>query len=121
MADKRSLSSRSLKPSFNDFVYHDGHLYGFDKNLFACVSGLTGQRRWKRGRYGFGQVVLLADAGQLIVTTEQGEVVLLEASPEKHTELGRVFAVEGKTWNHPIVVRNRHFVRNGKSAVCFEL
>ena len=96
-------------------------MYGFDKNIFACVDGSTGERKWKRGRYGFGQVVLLPEAGQLLVSTEKGEVVLIRANPESHEELGRISAVEGKTWNHPIVVENRLFIRNGKSAVCFQL
>jgi outer membrane protein assembly factor BamB len=114
-------SSRQLKPTFNDFVYHDGYLYGFDRNIFTCVDVENGKRRWKRGRYGFGQVVLLADRGQLIVATENGDAVLLEADPTSHTELGRIQVVSGKTWNHPIVANEHLFFRNGGEAVCLRL
>jgi outer membrane protein assembly factor BamB len=114
-------SSTQLKPTFNDFVYHDGYLYGFDRNIFTCVDAQDGSREWKRGRYGFGQVVLLAQRGQLIVATEDGDAVLLEADPSGHNELGRVKVVSGKTWNHPIVADGKLFLRNGSETVCLRL
>lgn len=114
-------SSRHLKPSFNDFVVHDGYAYGFDQNILACINLENGKREWKRGRYGFGQLILLADAGQLIVAAEQGELVLLNATPEGHEEVGTIEALEGKTWNHPIFANNHLFHRNGTAAVCYAL
>ncbi|MCY2968306.1 MAG: PQQ-like beta-propeller repeat protein [Planctomycetota bacterium] len=114
-------SSSHLKPSFNDFVYHDGFLYGFDQNIFACVNATNGERQWKQGRFGFGQVVLLPEANRLIVTSEQGEVVLLATDPTAYRELGRVAAITGKTWNHPCVAGGTLFVRNGSQAAAIEL
>ncbi|MHC4948826.1 MAG: PQQ-binding-like beta-propeller repeat protein [Planctomycetota bacterium] len=114
-------SSRRIKASFNDFVHHEGSLYGFDKSIFACLDVETGATRWRKGRYGFGQVLLLAASGTLVVTGESGEVVLLAADPAGPRELGRVGALSGKTWNHPVVVGDRLFVRNGEEAVCYEL
>jgi outer membrane protein assembly factor BamB len=114
-------SSKRLRPSFNDFVYHEGALFGFDQSIFVCLDAETGQRNWKRGRYGFGQVVLLAASGQMIVTTESGQLVLLNCNAEKLEEQGRVDAVSGKTWNHPVLVGNRLFVRNASEAVCYGL
>lgn len=114
-------ASQQLKPSFNDFVYYDGHLYGFDQHIFTCVDAETGKRAWKAGRYGFGQLILFQDQGLLLITTEQGEVVLLKANAQRHEELTRMPGVSGKTWNHPIVTRNRLVVRNANEAVCFEL
>jgi outer membrane protein assembly factor BamB len=114
-------TSRHLKPSFNDFVYHEGHLYGFDQNIFTCVDAETGRRKWKQGRYGFGQVLLAAASSSLIVTCESGDIVLLAADPANHQELGRIQALNGKTWNHLIAVGDRLFVRNGTEAACFQL
>lgn len=114
-------SSRDLKADFNDFVEYQGYLYGFDGNIFTCVSLDTGKRVWKRGRYGSGQVLLLPDAGQLLVTSETGEIVLLKADPKKLVELGRVQAIEGKTWNHPVLTGSRLFIRNAAMAACYEL
>lgn len=113
--------TQELRPSFNDFVYHEGHLYGFNQNIFVCLDAKTGKRMWKRGRYGFGQVILLADQGRLLVAAESGELVLLEANPKAHVELAKLPALQGKTWNHPIVVGQRMFLRNSEEAVCLEL
>lgn len=119
---REDWSNNRLKPSFNDFVIHREDVYGFDQNIFVSLNAATGQRNWKRGRYGFGQVVLLPETDQMIVVTEQeGDLVLLAADPERHIESGRIPALNGKTWNHPILVDGRLFVRNGEFAVCFEL
>jgi outer membrane protein assembly factor BamB len=114
-------TSLALKPGFNDYVAHHGHLFGFDNNIFACLDLETGAKKWKDGRYGNGQVLLLPDGDQLLVISEKGELVLLRANPEKHEELARFSALQGKTWNHPVLVRNRLYVRNGEEAACFEL
>lgn len=111
----------TLKPSFNDFVYFDGHLYGFDQNIFACVDVKTGDRIWKKGRYGFGQVMLLEPQGVLLITSEKGELVALKANPTAHEELARLKVVDGKTWNHPAISGSRLFIRNGASLVCLKL
>ena len=105
-------TSRRMSPYYNDYVVYDGHLYGFDNNIFACVDLADGRRKWKRGRYGNGQVLLLPDEGQLLVISEDGELVLLSANPEKLTELTRFRVLEGRTWNHPVLVGKRLFVRN---------
>lgn len=112
-------ASRALKPSFSDFVIHDHTIYGFDGNTFCCVDGRTGQRRWKEGRYGHGQVLLLADL--LLVLSEDGEAILLKANPSAHEEIGRFKAIEGKTWNHPAIAGGRLYVRNGEEIACYQL
>ena len=115
-------TSKELKPYFNDLVEHEGFAYGFDGPIFVCIDLETGKKQWKAGRYGHGQVLLVADSGLLVVTTEEaGDLVLLEANPEKHTELARFKALGGKTWNHPVIVGNKLLVRNGQEMACFEL
>lgn len=110
-----------MKPDFNDFVLYGDHVYGFDGGVFTCIRLDTGERVWKGGRYGKGQVVLLADSGLLLVMSERGEGVLLRASPEAHEELAKVPLLSGKTWNHPTIVGDRLFVRNAEEAACYRL
>jgi outer membrane protein assembly factor BamB len=114
-------ASRQLKPSFNDSVLYNGNVYGFDGPTFCCIDAQTGARRWKHGRYGTGQVLLLADQPLLVVLTDTGEVVLVAASPDSHQELARFQPINGKTWNHPAIAHNRLYVRNSEEMACFEL
>ena len=114
-------TSRHMNPYYNDYVAHEGYLYGFDNNIFACVDLATGMRQWKGGRYGNGQVLLLPDEDQLLVVSEDGELVLLRATPRQHTELARHDVLAGRTWNHHVLVGNRLYVRNSEHAACFEL
>lgn len=110
-----------LKPYFNDFVHHKGHLYGFDDSIFTSIDAESGERNWKRGRYGFGQVLLLPEMELLLVISEDGEVVLLRADPSKHTQVASFQAIEGVTWNHPVIADGKLFVRNASEAACFAL
>jgi outer membrane protein assembly factor BamB len=114
-------TTAEMKPDYNDYVAHKGYLYGFDHNIFSCIDLATGKRLWKKGRYGNGQVLLLPDADQLLVLSESGEAVLLRTNPEKLDELARHQVLEGKTWNHPALVGNRLYSRNGEEMSCFEL
>jgi len=57
----------------------------------------------------------------LIVIGESGEIVLLAADPREHREIARFHAIRGKTWNHPVAVGDKFFVRNGEEAACYEL
>lgn len=111
----------SIKPFFNDFVQFEDHLYGFDGGLLCCIDAATGKRSWKKGRYGSGQLLLLADQAMLLVISEAGEAVLVSANPKKHEELARFQAITGKTWNHPTVVRGRLYVRNAEELACYDL
>jgi hypothetical protein len=113
--------SKSLKPEFPDFVVHKGYAYGFDIGIFCCINVTDGKRCWKEGRYGRGQVMLLADEGALLVSTETGELILMAADASCHRELGRFQALRGKTWNHPVVRGNRVYLRNSQEMACYSL
>ena len=93
--------SSGLKPFFDDFVVHKGHAYGFDGAILSAIDLADGRRIWKGGRYGNGQLILLAEQDLLLVTSEEGELVLVSATPDKFNEIARVPGIEGKTWNHP--------------------
>jgi outer membrane protein assembly factor BamB len=114
-------TAEDFKPYFNDFVIHEGYLYGFDGSIFTCIDLETGQRQWKKGRYGHGQVLLAADQGLMIVISESGELVLIEADSRKLVERGRLKALAGKTWNHPVIAGNKLLVRNAEEMACYEL
>ncbi len=114
-------TSHDMRPEFPDFVVHQSHAYGFDVSVFCCIDLADGKRCWKGGRYGRGQVLLLADQSLLLVVSERGEAILLAADPQRPRELGRFQAIEGKTWNSPVIAQGRLFVRNAEEIACYEL
>ncbi len=108
-----------MKSKFSNLVMRDGHLYGFDDGTFACIRLSDGERVWKEGRYGHGQ--LLQVGAVTLVTTESGEVVLLDPTPAGPGERTRFRALEGKTWNPPALAGDLLFLRHDREAVCFRL
>ncbi len=112
-------SNRNLKAKFTSVVLRDGHIYGLDESILVCLDVTTGQRKWKRGRYGHGQLILVDDL--LLIQSEGGEIAMVEASPRAFHELARFPALSDRTWNHPVVSGEYLLVRNSVEAACFQL
>lgn len=112
-------ATKAMNNKFNSSVLYQGYAYGLDEGILACVDVQTGTQQWKGGRYGYGQVILAS--GHLVVITDTGELVLVKASPDKHTEVARFSALEGKTWNYPAIADGRLLVRNQTQMACFDL
>ena len=118
---KERWLSDGLNPYFNDFVVHKDHAYGFDGNVITCIDLKNGQLKWEGGRYGHGQMVVLADQDLLVLISEEGEVALVKAMPDQFTELARFKAIEGKTWNHPVLVGDTLLVRNSEEMAAYRV
>lgn len=108
-----------MKTKFTNVAIHEGHAYGLSDGILECVRLDDGTRRWKAGRYGQGQ--LLRVGSLLLVQAEPGEVVLVDASPEKHVVRGRLAAIDGQTWNNLCLSGSRLLVRNAEEAAAYEL
>ncbi|HEX7087122.1 MAG TPA: PQQ-binding-like beta-propeller repeat protein [Vicinamibacterales bacterium] len=111
--------SLRLKAKFTNPVLHEGFVYGLDDGVLTCIDVETGERRWKAGRYGHGQTLLAGDV--LLVTTEDGAVVLVEPTPERHQEIARFTAFDAKMWNPPALAGKYLLLRTDKEAALFEL
>lgn len=109
----------NMKNKFNSSVLHEGHVYGLDEGILTCLDVNTGARKWKGGRYGYGQVLLAS--GHLIVSSDSGELALVKATPEQYSEVARFAALEGKTWNYPAIAGGKLLVRNATQMAAYNI
>jgi outer membrane protein assembly factor BamB len=116
---QRLWESRRLKAKFTQLVEHNGSVYGLDDGVLVCLDPGTGERRWKRGRYGHGQLLLVDDL--LLLQTEDGGVVLIDPNPERLIELSRFQAVEGTVWATPTLAGDILLIRGDTEVACYRL
>jgi len=109
----------NMKNKFNSSVLHNGYVYGLDEGILTCLDVNTGERKWKGGRYGYGQVLLAS--GHLIVTSDTGDLALVKASPDQYTEVARFTALKGQTWNYPAIADGRLLVRNANEMAAYDI
>ena len=114
-------TSEDFVPNFTDFVVHKGHAFGFDWGTLACIDLNNGKKKWRAPQHGYGQIVLLPDQDLLLELSEKGELVLIKASPDQFSELARFRVLEGKTWNHPVLVGDVVLVRNDHEMAAFRV
>ena len=108
-----------MKNRFSGSVLRDGVIYGLDEGILAAIDAETGDLKWKGGRYGYGQVLLAGS--NLIVLTEDGDLALVRANPDRHQEITRFPVLEGKTWNVPALSGGYLLVRNLAEMAAFDL
>ena len=109
----------NMKNKFNSSVLHEGYVYGLDEGILTCLDVNTGARKWKGGRYGYGQVILAS--GHLIVMSDAGELALVKATPTEYSEVARFSALQGQTWNYPAIAGGRLFVRNANEMAAYKI
>lgn len=108
-----------MKAKFSHLFARDGFLYGLDDGVFACVDLKDGSQRWKEGRYGHGQGLVVDD--YYVLMSEPGELLLLRPTPDAPNEIARFRVFDAKTWNPPALVDDLLLVRNDREAVCLRL
>jgi len=112
-------NSRFMKAKFTNLISHEGHIYGLDDGIFACIDQEDGRKKWKDGRFGHGQILMRAN--HILIMAETGEVILIEASPKRQIELSRFGALDSKTWNPHTLAGQYLLVRNHREAACYKL
>lgn len=115
----KKVPNPNLRCRFTSPVAYQGFVYGLDEGILVCLDLTTGERRWKGGRYGNGQILLLGD--RIIVQQELGGLALVRATPTAFEELGQFPILTGKTWNCPALAHGKLFVRNQRELACLEL
>jgi len=104
-------------------VCRDGYLYGLFQSgrLLKCVELTTGSVKWSRTGFDSCRGGILVVDGHLLILTDTGELVLVEANPAAYTELARFQALTGDCYNHPAIYNGRVYARSTKEAVCFDV
>ena len=106
-------------------VYHDGHIYGlfgfkqWEKVPLKCIELATGTEKWSMDGFGQGGTIL-AD-GSLITLAENGDLVVVDATPDAYKETARFKAVTGKCWNNAALANGRIYARSTKEGVCLDV
>ena len=110
--------NRNMRNHFNSSVLVGEHIYGFDNATLKCLSAASGEIAW--AKRGLGKGSLLGAGNRLLVVSDQGAVLLVEATPEAYRELGSIAALAGKSWTAPSFSRGRLYVRNLSEAACLD-
>jgi outer membrane protein assembly factor BamB len=110
--------SREMKNQFSSSVLHNGTLYGFDNATLKAIDAATGKERWKQRGHGHGSLIFAG--GNLIVLSEKGTLLLLEATPQAYKELGAVRVLEGKCWTAPTLANGRLYLRNEEHLIALD-
>ena len=116
---KTVWENQRMKNRLSSSVLHNGFIYGLDESILACLDANTGEQKRKGGRYGYGQILLAGD--HIVVLTEDGQVVLVKATPDRHEEVASFEALTGKTWNHPVIAAGRLLVRNSEEMAAYAI
>ena len=104
------------------FVLVDGFLYGTNDSLLMCVDWKTGDIRWKDRCVGKG-ATSFAD-GHLYVRSEQGDIALVQASPDAYVEKGRFRQPDRSdknSWPHPVISNGKLLLRDQDRMLCFDI
>ncbi len=111
-----------MKSKFTNVVLKEGYIFGLSDGIMECLRVEDGKRMWKdtkKGRFGHGQILLVGN--HILIATEEGQCVLMRASPEKPEILGEIQVIDGVTWNPLALVGDQLFMRNGQEAACVQL
>ena len=114
--------NKNLKMKFASAVYWQGFIYGLDEDILVCLDAQTGERKWKDGRYGYGQLLLAS--GHVIVLCANGDLALfVKATPERLTEVARFSRLKKEKVGTPRPHRRQPSpsFANGAEMACYEI
>ena len=101
------------------------YLYGTSAGALLCLEFKTGNVKWDDRS--IGAAALCYADGRLYLHGENGEVALLEATPEAYREKGRFKPVDqpdrgpSKAWAYPIIADGRLYIRDLGTLWCYDV
>ena len=113
------IKGGSMKNDYNSSCYYNGYIYGFHVAALRCISAETGEIKWTKRGYGKGSLILVDD--KLLVLSDQGKLILVDASPDAYKDKGFIQPIKGKSWTAPSFANGKVFVRNLTEMACYKL
>ena len=120
---RRLWRNDDIKTKMSSLVVRDGHAYGISERggRLLCISLETGKNVWEQkglGRYG----TLMVAGNKLVILTDDGELVIADASSAGYKEHARGRVLRGTCWVSPVLANGRVYCRNniGK-LVCIDV
>jgi len=117
-------NDESLSCHYPTPVYREGSLYGFDGRQeegarLRCIDWKTGKVHWSKDGFGCGSLIVAE--GNLIVLSEDGDLVLVEATPAAYREKARASVLTGPCRSQIALANGRLFARDNKNLKCWNL
>ena len=122
MKAKQIYLVRSMCNHHGGVIRVGDYLYGSGGVGLVCMDFKTGARKWQARSVGRGSLV--AADGRLYVRGEQGQVALVEATPEGYREKGRFrqpSRSQFKAFAHPNIAAGRLYLRDADVLLCYGL
>jgi outer membrane protein assembly factor BamB len=117
---KELWKNLNMQCKFTSPVALGDFIYGLDDGKLVCVDAKDGKKKWRGTRYGHGQILRQDDV--LLVLSEQGDLALVEATPDEFRELTSMHVLDAeKTWNTPALANGIAYVRNHREMACYDL
>jgi outer membrane protein assembly factor BamB len=111
--------TRFMRNHFSSSIVHEGHIYGFDNATLKSLALEDAALAWAKRGLGKGSLIFADD--KLVVLSDAGQLLLLEATAEGYVERGSVQALEGRSWTAPTLANGRLYLRNHTEMVVFDL
>ncbi len=119
--------SPKLPTAIGGFVVVGDYLYGCNGQTMQCVEFKTGEVKWENRSAAPGSLCY-AD-GRLYLHGENGEVLLIDATPEAYREVGRFTPPDRpqpangmeKSWAYPVIANGKLFIRDKNMIWCLSV
>lgn len=119
--------NKEMANHFNNSVLYEGHLYGIHGNThnnrlgkIVCMDYATGAVKWSERKYGVGSLVV--SDGKCVVLSDEGDLVVCLATPDKYEELTKAKILDGLCWTVPVLAGGHVYARNAAGdLVCVKL
>jgi outer membrane protein assembly factor BamB len=117
---KQVYRGNQMCSHFASPVRRGDYLYGIDDSRLCCLNLRTGKVQWTQAGINKGTLIRVNEF--LLVLSENGKLVLLDASPERNSPRAeaRPFR-EGRCWTMPVLADGCLLLRNERQMKCFDL